>query len=99
MCLSLYDYHSKAFRYSNGFTYLKNRVTKNQKHTIDLQKNKKERTQAWQKENCQTTKGKTKRNKEEIQNQLENKVENGNKHISINNYLKCQWSKCSDQKT
>ena len=34
MCLSLYDYQSKANRYSNGLAYLKNRVTTNQKHTI-----------------------------------------------------------------
>ena len=26
-CLSLYDYQSKASRYSNGLTYLKTRVT------------------------------------------------------------------------
>ena len=37
------------------------------------------------------------RNKEEIQNHLENKVQNGNKYIFINNYFKCQWTKCSDQ--
>ena len=24
---------------------------------------------------------------------------NGNKYLSINNYLKCQWTKCSKQKT
>ena len=40
MCLSLYDYQSKASRYRKGFIYLKNRVTTNQKHTIDSQKPK-----------------------------------------------------------
>ena len=40
MCLRLYDYQSKARRYSNGLTYLKTRVTTNQKHIIDSQKPK-----------------------------------------------------------
>ena len=40
MCLILHDYQSKASRYSNGLTYLKNRVTTNEKHTIDSQKQK-----------------------------------------------------------
>ena len=40
MCLSLYDYQSKTSRYRKGLTYLKNRVTTNQKHTIDSQKPK-----------------------------------------------------------
>ena len=42
---------------------------------------------------------KTERKKRETQNQLENKVLNGNKYISINNHLKCQWTECSNQKT
>ena len=47
MCLSLYDYHSKASRFSDGLTYLKIRVTTNQKHIKDSQKNKKKKgTQA-----------------------------------------------------
>ena len=47
MCLSLYDYQSKASRYRNGLIYLKNKVTTNQKHTKDSQKSK--RTQAYYK--------------------------------------------------
>ena len=35
MCLSLYDYQSKASRYRKGLTYLKNRATTNQKPTTD----------------------------------------------------------------
>ena len=42
MCLSLYDYQSKASRYGNGLTHLKIRVITNQKHTIDSQKPKRE---------------------------------------------------------
>ena len=37
MCLSLYDYQSKANRDRKGLTYLKNRVTINQKHKIESQ--------------------------------------------------------------
>ena len=40
MCLSLYDYQSKASRYRKGLTYLKNRVITNQKHRTDSQKPK-----------------------------------------------------------
>ena len=28
-----------------------------------------------------------------------NNLENGNRNIYINNYFKCQWIKCSNQKT
>ena len=87
MYLSLYDYQSKASRYSNGLTNFKTRVTTNQKHTIYSQKPKRRAHKHNTKENHQTTKGK--RNKEEIQHQLEHKVQNGNKYISINNHLEC----------
>ena len=70
---------------------MKNRVTTNQKHTIDSQKPKRREHKYNTKENHQATKGKTKkqteRNTEDIQHQLENKVSNGNKYIPINNYL------------
>ena len=39
------------------------------------------------------------RNKEEIQNQPENKGEMAIKNVFINNYLKCQWIKCTNQET
>ena len=90
-------------RYKKRLTYLKNRVNTNQKHTIDSQKKKKKRREHRHntKESHQTTKVKiNKRDEEETQNQQENKVENGNKYyISINNYLKCQWTKWTNQKT
>ena len=41
MCLSLFDYQSKASRYRKGLTDSKNRVTTNQKHKIDTLKPKK----------------------------------------------------------
>ena len=40
MCWSLYDYLSKASRYREGLTYLKNRATTNQNHRI-IHRNKK----------------------------------------------------------
>ena len=62
MCLRLYDYQSKARRYSNGLTYLKTRVTTNQKHIIDSQKPKRKLKHN---RNQQNTKGKTKRTRKE----------------------------------
>ena len=55
---------------------MKNKVTTNQKHVIGLQKPKIRQLKHNTKENHQTTKGKPEieRNKDEIQNQLENKV-------------------------
>ena len=73
MCLGLYDYQFETSRYKNGLTYLKNRVIRNQKYTIDSQKPKiklKHNT----KDNHQNTKGKTKRNKQKIQNNLRDKI-------------------------
>lgn len=68
MCLSLYDYQSKAKRYyRKGLLHLKNRLTTNQKYTIDSQKPKTRERKHNTKENLQTTKGKRKeRNKKEI---------------------------------
>ena len=36
--------------------------------------------------------------KRKTKNQLENKVENGNKYKYKNNHLKCQWTECFNQK-
>ena len=66
MCLSLYDYQSKASRYSNWLTYLKkNRITTNQKHTIESQKPKRREYKHNIKENHHTAKRKTKRKRKE----------------------------------
>ena len=77
ICLSLqkYDYQSKASRYRKGLTYLKKRATTNKKHTIDTKKPKRREHKHNTKENHQTTKGKTEKERDkEIQNQWENKV-------------------------
>ena len=65
----------KTSRHKKGLTNLKNTVTTNQNHTIDLQNPKREHKHST-KENHQTTKGKAKgkRKVEETQNQWENKV-------------------------
>ena len=72
MYLNLYNYQFKANRYSYGSTYLKSRVTTNQKHTVDSQKPKRKELKHTTEENHPVTK--KKRNKEEPQKQLENKV-------------------------
>ena len=43
-------------------------------------------------------KKKEERNKKELQKQPQNNEQNGSDYIPINNYLKCKWIKCSNQK-
>ena len=74
MCLSHTTTSLRQADIGRGLAYMKHRVTTNQKHIIDLQKPKRREYKHNAKENQQITKGKRKRNKEEIQNQLENKV-------------------------
>ena len=64
MCLSLYDYQSKARRYRKVLLHLKNRLTTNQKYTIDSQKPKIKELKHNKKENHQTTKVIAKRRNE-----------------------------------
>ena len=72
--MSLYDYQFEA-RVWNVLKHLKNRVITNQKHTIDSQKPKEKSMSTIQEKTIKLQKEKEKeRNKEEIQNQLENKV-------------------------
>ena len=70
---------------SYGLANLKTRVTIDQKHTIDSLNQKERNSSIIQKKTIKPwkEKGKEERNKEEIQNQLENKVSNGNKYIVI----------------
>ena len=65
MCLNLYDYQSKASRYSYRSTYLKTRITTNQRQTIDSQKSEGKEEKHITKGNNQSTKGKTKRKRNE----------------------------------
>ena len=37
--------------------------------------------------------------KKDLQKQTQNNQENGNRNIHFDNYLKCKWVKCSNQKT
>ena len=69
MYLSLYNYQGKASRYRKWLTYLKIRVTTNQKYTLESHKPEIKESKHNTKESYQTTKGKTKRNKEEIKKQ------------------------------
>ena len=39
------------------------------------------------------------REEKDLQNQTPNNYENGNRNIHIDNYLKREWIKCSNQKT
>ena len=63
MCLCLHNYQSKESGYKKGLTYLKNRATTSQNHTVDSQKPKRREHKHNIKGNHQTTKRKTKRKK------------------------------------
>ena len=39
------------------------------------------------------------KNKRDPRNKFNTNLKNDNKNIHINNYLKCKWIKCSNQKT
>ena len=73
MCLRLYDHHSKASRYSNGLKILEAQGNPISKHMINSLKPK-GRVHISIKKTVIPQKDKWKRNKEKIQNQLENKV-------------------------
>ena len=48
----------------------------------------------------ETTQPKKKRKEEKINMESTGKQGlNGNKYVSISNHIKCQWTKCSNQKT
>ena len=81
MCLSLYDYQSKASRHKKGLTYTKNR-TSIQKHTIYSQNTKRREQKHKTKVNIQTTTKGTKKK------QLKSRIGNDNKYICINITLK-----------
>ena len=72
---NLFDYWSKASKYSYVLTYFKTRVTTNQKHTIDSKNqnnNKKRNSSIIQKKTFkpQKEKQKAEERNEELQNQL-----------------------------
>ena len=73
-------------RYSNRLTYLKNKVTTNQKHSVDSQKTKPRKLKHNAEENHKTTKGKTKRRtKKKCKINWKKQDLNENKYIFINN--------------
>ena len=75
-------------------------VTANQKFTIDIHTEKKKQSKHNTKDNHQITR-ENKRGREEkrLTKTHPKQLRNGNKNIHIDNYLKCKWIKCSNQKT
>ena len=76
-------------------------VTANQKSSIDTHTKKKKQSKHNTKAIHQITREENKRGREEkdLQKQIQNNQQNGNKITSIDNYLKGKWFKCSNQKT
>ena len=91
MCLSLYDYQSKANRDRKGLTYLKNRVTINQKHKIESQiKNIKYSHKNGKEENTSIIQKKTIKPQKEKQKGTKKKYKTNGKtkfKMAINTYL------------
>ena len=46
-----------------------------------------------------THKSSQKVEQKDLQKHTQNNKENGNRNMYIDNYLKCKWIKCSNQKT
>ena len=60
MYLNIYDFQCKAGRYISGFTYLRTKVTTNQKQGVDLPKPNRKELKNETKKTHQATKGKVK---------------------------------------
>ena len=76
-------------------------VTANQKPTLEI-KMKRERNPNITLKKIIKLQGKQlkkEEKREELQKQPENNLQKGNKYIPINNHFKCQWIKCSNQKS
>ena len=75
--------------------------TENPKTTIDTHTQKKKQPKHKTKDGRQTRREENKRGREEKRPTKTNQeqLENGNRNIPIDNYLKCKWIKCSNQKT
>ena len=101
MCLNLNDCLFKASKHNYGSTYLNHMVTTNQKPTMDIHKTTKKGMQTYYKRIIKPKWEKKIRINEQRKTMktTENEEKDGNKYIHINNYFKCQWTKCSDQKT
>ena len=72
-------------------------VTTNQK-PIDTQKLERKEHKHTIEENCQTQREIIKEEQKTTKH-LENEQQNGSKYVVINNFLKYQWTKYSNQKT
>ena len=82
------------------FLYQNFRVTTHQKSIIDTLTNKKKQSKYNIKDSHQTTREENKKRREEKdqQKQIQNNQQNGSKNTHIENYLKCKWTKCCNQK-
>ena len=96
MCSSLYDSQANASRHRKVLTSLKIRATTKQNQTLHSQKLKRK----WHERKINGNHPTKKRKEERINIESTGKQGlNCNKYIFINNFIKCQWSECSDQKT
>ena len=95
--LKLRDQQHKTTLYIYRLLYRNLLRPANQKTTIDTHTQKKKQPKHNTKDSHQTT-IENRRKEEDQQKQIQNKQENGNRNIHINNDLKCKWIQCSNQK-
>ena len=97
MCLNWKDCQLKTNKYiyihTHTYTHIYLTVTKKQRPIIDTQKTKNSNI-TLEKIKPQGKKLKCK----ELQKQQENKWQNDNKYVPINNHCKCKWNKCPNQR-
>ena len=97
MHLKLTDF--KTIMYVYRLLYKNLTQTANQKSITDIYIYKKRESKHNTTDSHQITRRKQKNNERKRQKQPQNNEQNGNKSISIYNYLKCKWIKLSNQKT
>ena len=100
MSLSLSDYQVKTDGYIYRSIYMNLTIVTNLKLKPTMNKQERERKES--KPNIhQTTWEETKRRKEQRRTTKTTikQLTNGNKYITITNYFKCKWTKCTNQKT
>ena len=100
MDLKLKDQQFITILFIYRLLYQNLRVTTNQKSTIDTHTKKKKESKHNTKVSHQITREENKRGSEEKIPTVTNskQLKHGNRNIHIDNYLKCKWIKCSNQK-
>ena len=100
MHLKLKDQKLKTITYIERLLYKNLMLTTKQKSIIDIHPEKKNESRYNTKDSHQITREENKISRAgKHSTKTTSKQQNGNKNIFIYNYLKCKWTKCSNQDT